>query len=209
MTHATDLDTLARWMASDFTNQQQAFDNPPIFAHVRACMRPLPAGILDGITLYLEQAYQYDLNRPYRTRVLNLKLVEIDGQPQIVIENYALSDQETFFGASRDRARLTALTTDHLTKLPCCDFRVSWTGECFEGTVEPGNACMVERNGKMTYLQSTFQVAADRFTSLDRGYDPETQERVWGSIAGPFEFVRVSSFAEELNSAIEVSEVNS
>jgi hypothetical protein len=209
MTHTTDLDTLARWMASDFTNQQQAFDNPPIFAHVRACMRPLPAGLLDGTALYLEQAYQYNLNSPYRTRVLNLKLAEVEGQPQIMIENYALSEAEEFFGASRDRSRLASLTADRLTKLPCCDFRVTWTGECFEGSVEPGNGCMVDRNGKLTYLQSTFQIFADRFTSLDRGYDPETDERVWGSIAGAFEFVRVSSFADELNSAIETSEPES
>jgi len=205
MTHATDLDTLARWMASDFTNQQQAFDNPPIFAHVRACMRPLPAGLLDGTALYLEQAYEYNLKSPYRTRVLNLKLVDSDGQPRISIENYAIEGKEDLYGASREPERLTALTAERLKKLPCCDFHVTWADDCFEGTVEDGKGCMVERNGKMTYLQSTFQVFADRFTSLDRGYDPETDERVWGSIAGPFDFRRVTSFADELDHAAEVS----
>jgi len=206
MTHATDLDTLARWMASDFTNQQQAFDNPPIFAHVRACMRPLPAGLLDGTALYLEQAYEYNLKSPYRTRVLNLKLVESDGKPQIAIENYAIEGKEDLYGAAREPDRLTALTADRLEKLPCCDFLVTWTGDCFEGTVEDGKGCMVERNGKMTYLQSTFQIFADRFTSLDRGYDPTTHERVWGSIAGPFDFRRVASFADELGHAAQVSD---
>ncbi|MGD1903304.1 MAG: chromophore lyase CpcT/CpeT [Geitlerinemataceae cyanobacterium] len=205
MTHATDLGTLARWMASDFTNQQQAFDNPPIFAHVRACMRPLPAGLLDGTALYLEQAYEYNLKSPYRTRVLNLKFTEVDGASQITIENYAIEGKEEFYGASREPERLGSLGADRLTKLPCCDFHVTWTGECFQGTVEEGKGCMVERNGKMTYLQSTFQVFAERFTSLDRGYDPATDERVWGSIAGPFDFHRVTSFAEELNQTAAVS----
>jgi hypothetical protein len=35
MTHSSDIATLARWMASDFSNQQQAFDNPPLYAHIR------------------------------------------------------------------------------------------------------------------------------------------------------------------------------
>jgi len=199
MTHATDVATLAQWMASDFSNQQQAFDNPPIFAHVRACMRPLPHGLLGGVSLYLEQAYEYNLNRPYRTRVLNLKVATVQNIEQIVIENYAIEGADEFFGASRSPDRLATLTADRLTKLPCCDFHVTWTGAEFTGSVEPGNGCIVERNGKPTYLQSTFKISANHFTSLDRGYDLNTHERVWGSIAGPFEFTRLTSFASELD----------
>jgi hypothetical protein len=70
MTHSSDIATLARWMASDFSNQQQAFDNPPLYAHIRVCMRPLPYGLLSGVSLYLEQAYDFALNQPYRARVL-------------------------------------------------------------------------------------------------------------------------------------------
>ena len=56
MTHSTDIVTLGRWMAADFSNQAQAFENPPFFAHIRVCMRPLPVEVLDGLSLYLEQA---------------------------------------------------------------------------------------------------------------------------------------------------------
>ena len=83
MTHATDRLQLARWMAADFSNQAQAFENPPFFAHIRVCMRPLPAGIVTGIGLYVEQAYDYMLGQPYRSRVLNL--IEVEGH--IEIEN--------------------------------------------------------------------------------------------------------------------------
>ncbi|HEY9819830.1 MAG TPA: CpcT/CpeT family chromophore lyase, partial [Candidatus Sericytochromatia bacterium] len=31
MTHSTDIAALARWMAADFSNQPQAFENPPMF----------------------------------------------------------------------------------------------------------------------------------------------------------------------------------
>lgn len=49
-----DLVTLAQWMAADFSNQAQAFENPPFFAHIRVCMRPLPIALLGGISLYVE-----------------------------------------------------------------------------------------------------------------------------------------------------------
>ncbi|MBP0000356.1 MAG: chromophore lyase CpcT/CpeT [Cyanobacteria bacterium SID2] len=199
MTHATDIKTLARWMASDFTNRQQAFDNPPLFAHVRACMRPLSADLLPGVSLYLEQAYEYALNRPYRTRVLHLESVGEGSDAQIVVANYAIDNGEEFFGASREPQRLQTLSCDRLKRLSGCNFLVDWTGHSFKGTVEPGKGCLVERNGKTTYLDSTFEISENSFTTLDRGLDLETGERVWGSIAGTFEFERIASFADELS----------
>ena len=67
----TDVVALTRLMAGDFSNQQQAFENPPMFAHIRVCMRPLPADFFDeGRGVFLEQAYDFMLNQPYRVRVL-------------------------------------------------------------------------------------------------------------------------------------------
>ncbi|MDY6939638.1 MAG: chromophore lyase CpcT/CpeT [Cyanobacteriota bacterium] len=194
MTHSTDISTLVRWMAADFSNQEQAFENPPLFAQIRVCMRPLPYELLSGYSVYLEQAYAISLNQPYRTRVLKFAVVD----DRIQVENYAIRDKEEFFGASRDRERLAKLSGDRLEKLSGCNFIVEWTGQSFKAVVEPGKACMVERNGKNTYLDSTFEVSEKGLMSLDRGRDPQTDEHVWGSIAGPFEFARWTSFADEV-----------
>jgi hypothetical protein len=194
MTHSTDITTLARWMAADFSNQAQAFENPPFFAHIRVCMRPLPLELLSGISFFVEQAYDYDLKSPYRLRVL--KLV-VQGNT-IAIENYIVQDEKPFWGASRDLPRLQTLQANQLEKLSGCNMIVEWTGQRFKGKVEPGKACMVTRKGKNTYLDSEFEIDADQFISLDRGRDPETDEHIWGSVAGPFEFVRWASFASEV-----------
>ena len=194
MTHSTDIATLARWMAADFSNQQQAFDNPPMYAHIRVCMRPLPPSLLGSPSLFLEQAYDYMLNRPYRLRVL--KLVEVDGS--LKIENYKVKEEEAFYGASRNLETLQSLTAEQLEKLSGCTFNVEWTGHSFKAEVEPGKACMVVRNNKESYLDSSFEVDKHQLISLDRGRDPETDELVWGSIAGEFQFVRRTSFADEV-----------
>jgi CpeT/CpcT family (DUF1001) len=189
---------LARWMAADFSNQAQAWENPPFFAHIRVAMRPLPIELLDGISLFLEQAYDIALNEPYRMRVL--KLVPRD--ELIEIENYLVTDEAEFYGAARQPEKLVKLTADRLTKLEGCSHLVEHKDNCFYGYVQPGKQCIVHRNGQDTYLASTFEIDADRFSSLDRGCDPETDQRVWGSIAGPFEFVRTASFADEIASPI-------
>jgi len=194
MTHSTDIVTLARWMAADFSNQAQAFENPPFFAHIRVCMRPLPVEVLDGISLYLEQAYDIELHVPYRVRVL--KLVPVGDR--IDIENYAIENEEQFYGASRDPQRLQEIKTAQLTLLPGCTFITQWTGNSFKGFVEPGKGCAVVRKGKKTYLDSEFEIDGNKFISHDRGRDPETDAHVWGALAGPFEFTRRASFADEI-----------
>jgi len=194
MTHSTEVNTLARWMAADFSNQQQAFDNPPLYAHIRVCMRPLPLDLLGGMGFYLEQAYDFQLKRPYRARGMKL----IPNGDHIVIENFTLKDPDAFYGASRDLGHLSKLTSDQFQKMGGCNMIVFWTGHSFKGQVEPGKACMVERNGKTTYLDSEFEIDADQFISWDRGRDPETDEHIWGSLAGPFQFRRKATFANEV-----------
>jgi hypothetical protein len=194
MTHATDIVTLARWMAADFSNQAQAFENPPFFAHIRVCMRPLPPGFLPGVSLFLEQAYDFELHHPYRLRILELTVVG----GQIRLKNYTVNPDTPLFGASRNLAQLQTLQADHLTHMPGCDMLVSWTGQSFYGQVEPGKGCLVTRKGRASYLDNSFDISPERLISHDRGRDPDTDEHLWGSIAGPFEFVRTTSFAEEV-----------
>ena len=54
------------------------------------------------------------------------------------------------------------------------------------------------RKDKKTYLDSEFEIDADKFISLDRGRELETDEHIWGSVAGAFQFVRKASFADEV-----------
>ncbi len=194
MTHSTDIATLARWMAADFSNQEQAFENPPFYAHIRVCIRPLPLELFSGVSLFLEQAYDFMLNQPYRMRVMKL----IPTENHIVIEHYTVKEEQKFFGASRDPERLKVLSVDQLQKMPGCNMVVEWTGNSFKGRVEPGKGCIVVRDGKNTYLDNEFEIDAKEFFSLDRGRDLDTNEHLWGSIAGPFHFVRWGSFADEV-----------
>jgi hypothetical protein len=196
MTHATDITTLVTWMAGEFSNQAQAFENPPFFAHIRVCMRPLPLSVFGGLGIFLEQAYDFAIDQPYRVRVL--EFLEVDGQ--ISVPHYRLKDEKRFLGAARDPAQLASLTRDQLDLMCGCGMNVAWTGNSFKGQVEPGKKCLVERKGQQSYLDNEFEILdqGNRLISLDRGRDLVTDERLWGSIAGPFEFTRVQNFSSEI-----------
>jgi hypothetical protein len=194
MTHPTDIKTLAQWMAADFSNQAQAYANPPFFAHIRVCMRPLPLDLFGETSLFLEQAYDFMLNVPYRLRVFKLMIAD----DRIELENYKVKDAEKFYGASRDPQRLKTLTADQVEKMNGCDMIVEWTGKSFKGAIKQGKQCIVVRKDRETYLDNSFEVDEHQLISVDRGLDPETDELIWGSIAGPFEFTRINNFADEV-----------
>jgi hypothetical protein len=195
MTHSTDINSVLRLMAADFSNLDQHNDNPPFFAHIRVCMRPLPPELLSAPSLFLEQAYDFTLNQPYRVRVLTFTVAD----DYILLENCTVREQERFYNASRNLEKLQTLTADDVEKMAGCDMRVNWTGNGFKGEIMPGKSCIVVRNGRTTYLDNSFEVDEHKLISYDRGLDPDTDEHVWGSIAGPFEFARKTSFAHEVS----------
>lgn len=194
MSHSTDIKALARLMAADFSNQQQALDNPPFFAHIRVCMRPLPDSFLNGTSLFLEQAYDFLPAQPYRLRVFKIHVID----DHLELEHYKLKEETKFYGASRNLEKLQELTLDDLEKMNGCDMIAQWDVNHFKGYVKPGKACIVFRKGKESYLDNSFEINEEKLISFDRGRDLITDELLWGSVAGPFHFTRVNSFADEV-----------
>jgi hypothetical protein len=192
----TDLQTLGQWLAGDHSNWEQAIENPPFFAHIRVGIRPLPNPITnEGLWLYSEQAYDFELHMPYRTAILHLLCT--DGRIQV--DNYHLKNPEAFFGASRNPDKLSEITSENISHLEGCAQWVTRSADgVFHGVIEPGKKCSVVRKGIDTYLHSEWQVSAHEFKSLDRGYDKTTDEHVWGSVAGPFRFVKKADFSHEV-----------
>jgi CpeT protein len=57
---------------------------------------------------------------------------------------------------------------------------------------------LIPKEGRQTYLVSEVEMTESTWVSRDRGYDIETDEQVWGSEAGVFQFEKQQSFAQEL-----------
>ncbi|HIK31204.1 MAG TPA: chromophore lyase CpcT/CpeT [Oscillatoriales cyanobacterium M59_W2019_021] len=189
-----DLVTLARWMAGDFSNAKQAFDNPKQYAHIHVFFRPLPFEFFSAIGFYSEQVYDYDLWLPYRQGVHRL----IDLGDRIYIENYSLKNSLLYAGAARDLNILKTITSDCLERRYHCSMIFQRDGNRFHGNVEPGNRCLIEKNGCQTYLDSSVEITETTWVSLDKGLDVSTHQQVWGSTFGPLRFEKRESFAHEV-----------
>jgi CpeT protein len=189
-----NLTTLAQWMAGDFSNRQQSFDEPQKFAHIHVFFRPLPFDFFNAIGFYSEQVYDHDLWNPYRQGVHKL----VDRGDEIYIENYSLQDPIWFAGAARELSILKTITPDRIERRHHCSMVFWREGEMFRGGVEPGNKCLIEKRGCQTYLVSEVEVTATTWLSLDRGMDINTHEQIWGSTYGALRFNKCQSFAAEL-----------
>ena len=189
---SSSLTRLVQMLSAGFSNQAQAFDNPPLFAHILVKFRPLPQ--LAPGSLLLEQSYAINPAAPYRIRVLRAERRE----GGLIIHNQALHDDERFWGGVDDPARREAIREDDLRPLEGCTYLVRETGEGFIGEVEPGCRCLVERKGATAYLISSFELDGQGMRTIDQGHDPRSHEQLWGSLAGPFEFERTHDYSAEL-----------
>ena len=186
---------LAQWMAGDFSNHKQAAAEPQHYAHIRIFFRPLPFEFFNAIGFYSEQVYDYDLWSPYRQGVHKL----VDRGADTYIENYSLKDAMLYAGAAREPDILNTITPDCLERRCNCSMIFQRDADIFRGRVEPGDKCLIERNGVMTYLISDVEIGETTWVSLDKGMDLDSHEKVWGSAFGMLRFEKVANFADEIN----------
>ncbi|MEB3158303.1 MAG: chromophore lyase CpcT/CpeT, partial [Synechococcus sp.] len=165
---ASDLKRLVQLLCGSFSNQEQAFENPPLYAHINVTVRPL-AHMPEG-TLLLEQAYAIAPTQPYRIRVLQAKRKG----DAIHVLNHALNDEQRFWGATLEPEKLSGLASGDMRLLEGCTYVVNPEEDGFSGEVEPGCRCLVERKGRTSYLVSRFEISSSGMRTIDRGNDPET-----------------------------------
>ena len=103
---------LLQQLCGSFSNQTQAFENPPLFAHILITTRPIPQ--LQRGSLLLEQAYAITPSTPYRIRVLRPELSE----GQLIIHNMALQEEQRFWGDTGDPTMRANIRQEDLTPLP-------------------------------------------------------------------------------------------
>ena len=176
-------------LCGEYSNHQQALDNPPLFAHILLKYRPIEH--LQPGSILLEQTYAVDPKNPYRLRMIRAEEIE-DGV--IKLCNHLLKEPDRFSKATTDINLRKQIKESDLISLDNCHYQVTEREDGYHGEIEPGSQCIVKRDGKETILVSSFHLVGDTLSTLDRGQDPVTNERCWGSIAGEFRFKKSASW---------------
>jgi len=161
-----------------FSNKRQAQSHPTRYAHIRVQHRKI-----SDFRFYGEQAYNYLLNRPYRQFVIEV----VDEGDYLRLKNYEIKDAVQF----AECKNLELLTDDLLTYREGCDNIIRQTGPyTFEGQNDTCE-CWVMRSNVKTYVANQVKLTQDTYTVLDRGLHAETNQKIWGSDWGAFEFKRI------------------
>ena len=183
----------AKTLSGVFDNFAQSQERPKDFARINIVFRPLSWEIFQGPGFYSEQYYDYSPWEPYRQGIHRLTYNE----DTFIVENFGFSNKERLAGSGRNPELLESLDRNSLQKRCGCSmhFKETRIGH-YVGNVEPGKDCLVPRDGKLTYLVSEVEVNEQNWVSLDRGFDPTTDEVRWGSEHGPLKFKRIQDLSE-------------
>lgn len=194
MSDSKALTTLVQWLAGEFDNRQQAFEQPAWFVHLRLWQRPLRQRIQGNLALFVEQANALYLNQPYRQRVIVLS----EKGDRLQAEYLALKHPDQFRGAGADVDLLNKLEVSDLKPLSGCVLTITQQDNGFKAQPLPDTKCCFEYEGKTRQVVLGFDVSSNSFASYDRGVDPDTGQALWGALMGPYEFSKCEDFAAEL-----------
>ena len=171
------IETLNKWLEGKFENKIQAFSWPSKYAYIRVTHIP----VFDGF-FYGEQAYNYQVKKPYRQFVLKPTVTDSG----ITILNYEIIGKEQFAGVKN----LDRLSLDMLRLKNGCDVNLTFDGSAFVGGLT-GCDCYVKWSGKDTYLQNEIKLTETHYYVKDLGFDQKLGHQIWGSRYGPFEFKKM------------------
>lgn len=191
--------TLARYMAGEFDNREQAIGDPAWYVHLRFWQRPVPLFSEDSLTLFAEQANVLNLDQPYRQRLIRLMQTN-DVEAPLQAQYYAFKDPIAAKGAGLKPEFLQAITLEQIEFLPGCLLEVTQQpdAESISAHPVPGYQCFFSYQGKQSQVQLGFAARSNTFESYDKGIDIETQTATWGAIMGPYRYTKRRDFAAEL-----------
>lgn len=187
MKMSSNLNRFSNYIAGDWNNRQQSMDFPALWSHIHVCYHRLPDNFIGSPSFYVESAYDYSLDKPYKTAIIALK--EVDNK--IEMENYKIKQPEQFWFGAHDPSLLKGLTDNQIVKLPnICDtiFEYIEEKDQYEGRTRPGKKCIIMRGDSKTYLDSRIIVSQNNYSSWDIGRSYDNDDQVWGATSGPFSF---------------------
>lgn len=191
--------TLARYMAGEFDNREQAIADPAWYVHLRLWQRPVPLFGEDSLTLFAEQANVVNPDQPYRQRLIRLMQTD-DSEAPLQAQYYAFKDPVAVKGAGLKSDVLKAITLEQIDYLPGCLLKISQhpDTESMMATPMPDSRCFFSYQGKKAQVQLGFAASVNTFESYDKGIDIETQKATWGAVLGSYRYTKRQDFAAEL-----------
>ena len=155
------IDKFCEYFEGTFENKMQAMSYTTKYAMIELLHIPYGENKYRCI-----QRYYVDKNE-YRNTIISVE----EQENNILVKNY----KET--------------TPGELTYLEGCDILFELVGDEFHGK-NLCKTCYVNWSEKQTYLQTESILGKGYYHVIDKGYDVTTDEHIWSSFNGSFQFVK-------------------
>lgn len=179
---------LASHLRGTLSSSAQAAENDD-FRPIQLQSCDVAAPGLGSTVLYVEQAVETALDKPYRQRLYVLE--EVD-EATVRSNIYTLDDPASFVGLCTRGERRFVHPSEAALKEGCSVDMVLSDG-VFRGETGP-KSCPSSLRGA-SFASVAVTVSADGLDSLDRGWDADGNQ-VWGSESGPYQFRAAPPAAE-------------
>ena len=136
-------------LCGKYSNTQQSYNQPKLYAHINIYFRLLPWKIFKGTGIYSEQSYAHSPWSPYRQAIHRLSV----HNNIYTLENYKLTNPERIAGAGFNLNLLKGIKIDDLNLRKGCemDFREIRPG-LYKGGLSKSKRCIINRNGSRNYI---------------------------------------------------------
>jgi len=170
-------------MCGTFDSRAQAMQDSSNYMEIHLHMTQIWEERTDGFWLYVEQAIASGLERPYRQRVYH---VFLSGDTAIISEVYELNKPIRFAGAWREKAPLSALTTDSIISREGCAIVMKKNNNGTFSGKTGFKTCSSNLKGA-SYATSEVTLSNEQMVSWDRGFNADNKQ-VWGAEKGGYIF---------------------
>ena len=195
MNLSPELITLAKFLAGEFDNREQALAEPSWYVHLRLWQVPINLFAADSLSLFAEQVNVVTPGNPYRQRVMQLQSDNSVGEQRIKVQYYLPKNPMALAGAGRNRELLEGLKPSDLELLPGCVLHANTQAldaNNYRFIAKPprDTRCCFTYQGKTIQVSLGFEVTSSQLLSYDKGIEPQTGKATWGAILGPFSYIK-------------------
>lgn len=174
---SSNLERFSKYIAGDWTNFKQSNEFPALWSYIHVCYQPLPVNFLGTPSFYVESAYDYSLDKPYKTAIVSIK----ETTNRIEMKNYKIKQPERFWLGAHQPSLLNNLERVDIIQLPSiCDtmFEYNVDKKTYLGKTRPGKKCVIMRGEIQTYLDSRLTISHNSYSSWDIGREVKSNEQI-------------------------------
>tara|TARA_B100000073_G_C23423206_1_gene448138 strand:+ start:41 stop:577 length:537 start_codon:yes stop_codon:yes gene_type:complete len=167
------IENFKEYFAGTYNNGNQAFARPLLWSAIHLIHKQI-----DDNWFYGEQQNILQ-EKPYRQFVIEV----IESGDKIITKNYKLDNEKHYHLRNMDSI------FDSLTYVKNCDRIFTFEDGKYISKMTSCD-CIVEWEGQKTYVENSSILSESEYHIYDKGYSVDTDEYVWGSRHGHYEFLK-------------------